>query len=262
MARAKHQLTRRREAVSRLDRLMLYPHQVLLIHYSCESFYDRTDGRSPRVTSIAVRNLERSQTTSFSIHQVAERSGVTPPDIAREYDRLERLMLDEFYEFVRRHENFQWLHWNMRDVNYGFAAIDHRCKVLGGTPVAIPEEQRTDMAALLIDLFGPNYAQHPRLTNVLALNSISSQNFLSGAEEAAAFEAGEYVKLHQSTLRKVDLFVNILNRTWDGTLKTGARWRERYGTTAGGVIEGVTDHWLYKFLGFVGIAASLLSLLK
>jgi len=240
---------------------MEHPGQILLIHYSCESFYDRHDGRSPRVTSIAARNLGHNQTRSFSIHQVAERVGVQPNNIAREYDRLEKQMLDEFYEFVRYHVNFDWLHWNMRDVNYGFAAIEHRHKVLAGIPVAIPEERRIDMASLLIDIHGSGYASHPRLDNLLKLNKISRLNYLSGAEEATAFEQGEYVKLHQSTLRKVDVFVNILNRAWDGTLRTDARWRETYGTTLAGVVEASTDHWSYKVLGFIGIVASIIGVL-
>ena len=33
-----------------------------VIHYSCESFYDRPNGASPRITSIAVRKLDSAQT--------------------------------------------------------------------------------------------------------------------------------------------------------------------------------------------------------
>ena len=32
-------------------------------------------------------------------------------------------MLARFFEFVRRHSHYYWLHWNMRDINYGFAAL-------------------------------------------------------------------------------------------------------------------------------------------
>lgn len=71
-----------------------------VIHYSCESFYDRPEGASPRITSIAIRNLDTGQTSSFSIHQVAERNGVAPREIADNYDKLERQMLDEFYAHI------------------------------------------------------------------------------------------------------------------------------------------------------------------
>jgi hypothetical protein len=80
---------RRRAAKKELDRLFEAPHSVLAIHYSCESFYDRPDGSSPRITSIAVRNLASGQTVSFSIHQLAERDKkVRVEDIEASYDEL------------------------------------------------------------------------------------------------------------------------------------------------------------------------------
>lgn len=63
---------------------------VYAIHYSCESFFDDLDGRSRRITSIAVMNLKTGQTNSFSIHQVAEVTRVQPSDIVSQYDSLER----------------------------------------------------------------------------------------------------------------------------------------------------------------------------
>ena len=90
-----------------------------VIHYSCESFYDRTDGASPRITSIAVRKLSDGQTRSFSIHQVAERRGLSGADLEASYDALERKMLSEFYDYVERLGDVKYLHWNMRDANYG-----------------------------------------------------------------------------------------------------------------------------------------------
>lgn len=53
-------------------------------------------------------------------------------------------------------------------------------------------------------------------------NHITKLDFLTGAEEASAFEAKEYVKLHQSTLRKVDVIAIIAVMAHEGTLKTEA----------------------------------------
>jgi len=64
---------RQKEARERLDSLFSDRSNVWVIHYSCESFYDRPNGASPRITSLAVRSLDSAQTHSFSIHQVAER---------------------------------------------------------------------------------------------------------------------------------------------------------------------------------------------
>lgn len=81
-------LRRRKEAKKGLDALDDRRDQTLVIHYSCESFYDIKDGRTPRVTSIAVRNFSTGQTTSFSIHKSAEQSGVPISEITDHYDTL------------------------------------------------------------------------------------------------------------------------------------------------------------------------------
>ncbi len=54
------------------------PREYLVIHYSCESFYDIRDGRTPRITSIAIREFDSGQTHSFSIHKIAEKQGGAP----------------------------------------------------------------------------------------------------------------------------------------------------------------------------------------
>ena len=127
------------------------PSHVLIIHYSCESFYDIKDGKTPRITSIAVRYLKSAQTKSFSIHKVAERNRVSIGDITNHYDQLESEMLREFFEFVYEHKDYRWIHWNMRDINYGFEAIENRFRVLGGAPTTIIDEKKFDIARILID---------------------------------------------------------------------------------------------------------------
>ena len=55
----------------------------------------------------------------------------------------------------------KYMHWNMRDINYGFPAIEHRYRVLGGNPVIIDDDKKLDLARLLIDIYGVGYAGHP-----------------------------------------------------------------------------------------------------
>lgn len=222
----------RKQKTSRaiIDRLFEDASNVWVTHYSCESFYDRTDGRSPRITSIAVRKLDSGQTVSFSIHQIAELDGIDLSGITEHYDMLERKMLDAFFSHVGSHRGMKYLHWNMRDINYGFAAIEHRYRVLGGEPpFIIPDENKFDLARLLIDVYGVGYTGHPRLTTLLEKNKIQPRDFLNGASEAEAFEQGNYVGLHQSTLRKVDMIANIAGRARDRSLKTNTTWWEMHG---------------------------------
>ena len=48
MANTKRRIKKRRKALSTLEDLVEDASNILLIHYSCESFYDLDDGRSPR----------------------------------------------------------------------------------------------------------------------------------------------------------------------------------------------------------------------
>ncbi len=259
MSDASNRIQQRRLAQSAVEKIVASAANVVVIHYSCESFYDRPDGASPRITSIAVRNLSSAQTTSFSIHQIAERDKKrTTEEIEAAYDDLEKKMLKEFYEYVETHKNHFWLHWNMRDINYGFPAIAHRFKVLGGKPTDIHESQLFDLARILVGLFGVGYAGHPRLTWLVDRNKISDRDLLSGEEEAKAFDSRQYVRLHQSTLRKVDILSGIFGRTADGTLQTNAKLSEIYGSRFRYLMELARDHWIVVITGLVGSIASII----
>ncbi|MDB4876949.1 MAG: hypothetical protein JWM41_3395 [Gemmatimonadetes bacterium] len=260
MGSARDRIKRVREAHEHVEELVSRPETTFIIHYSCESFYDRADGATPRITSIAIRNYSNGQTHSFSIHKVAEVTGTPAGAITVSYDRLERATLDEFFEFVRLHQTNQWVHWNMRDINYGFPAIEHRYRVLGGTPVVIDDSRKHDLARLLSAMYGLRYIGHPRLESLVDKNSITRLDFLSGKEEADAFEAGEYVRLHQSTLRKVDVLATILERAADGSLKTNSGWFDRHGYSPAAVGELVKDHWGFALFAVLASIASIVGL--
>jgi hypothetical protein len=97
-----------------LEDLFVNRAHVWIIHYSCESFYDRLNGQSPRITSIAIRKLDSGQTRSFSIHQVAEQKKVAFEQIEQHYDLLELEMLNAFYDHVNSFQGMRYIHWNMR----------------------------------------------------------------------------------------------------------------------------------------------------
>ena len=50
---------------------------------------------------------------------------------------------------------------------------------------------------------------------------------LNGKEEAIAFNSKEFITLHQSTLRKVDIMSNLWERVLDALLKINTSWREK-----------------------------------
>ena len=227
-----------------IDSLYSKQDNILAIHYSCESFYDIKDGRTPRITSIAIRYIQSGQTQSFSIHKIAEKTGIGFDKITDNYDQLEKSMLKEYFAFIKEHQHFKFVHWNMRNVNYGFQAIEHRYQVLGGKPFKLQDTIKFDLARIIQARYSAKYAGHPRLPTLMDLNSMSKKNFLLGSEEAQAFENKEYVKLHQSTLRKVDIIDDILKRSAEGLLKTNATWKDIHGISLQGLYQLTKDNWL------------------
>jgi hypothetical protein len=265
MASEIHRVRERHEALNTLNAIRSNSKTSYVIHYSCESFYDTVDGRTARVTSIAVRNIASGQTHSFSIHKLGEQRGISLGDIENKYDALEREMLAEFYEFLRQASIHALVHWNMRDINYGFPAIEHRFKVLGERPFVVAEDKKFDLARALVAIYGRGYVGHGkagRFLGICELNKITHKDVLTGPEEAAAFEAKEYVRLHQSTLRKVDMMANVFERAEDGSLKTEAKWREIYGLYPRALVAFVFEHWIFSLITIVVTVAGLFTLFK
>ncbi|MED3832376.1 hypothetical protein [Peribacillus frigoritolerans] len=67
-----HKVKKRKKALEIINELVNNAPHSLLIHYSCESFYNVPSGYTPRVTSIAVRYFNTAQTKSFAIHKIAD----------------------------------------------------------------------------------------------------------------------------------------------------------------------------------------------
>ena len=259
MGKERKRLEQREKLLAKIEELDRKADTTLIIHYSCESFYDRPDGGTPRITSIAVSNLASGQTKSFSIHKIAEQEHIPIQGIDSHYDSLERKMLDEFFEFAHSNKPCSWVHWNMRDINYGFEAIEHRYKVLGQQleHALFSEEKKFDLSRALGQIYGKKYISHPRLETLVDKNGISRTDFLSGAEEAEAFEKGEYVKLHQSTLRKSHVLSEIFQRVADRTLETDAKWLDIHGLNPSTLVEYVREHWIFKALGIIAFLLGL-----
>lgn len=246
---------RQREAGNELAELNKSHKQIIIIHYSCESFYDSESGRTPRITSIACRNYADGQTRSFSIHQVSELPEFSNDDPWDIYDKIEKSLLDDFFSYVRENRNHAfWVHWNMRDINYGFPAIEHRYRVLGGDPTEIPDERKIDLARLLVGLFGKRYAGHPRLTSIVKMNKITDRDFLNGEGEAAAFKNRDFLNLHRSTLRKVDVIASLFDLASQKRLKTSAPLWDKYG----GSVRLFWEKYILTPLGVIGSAIVVL----
>ena len=260
MSKAAERNKKRSKAKEVLKHISDNPSEYLVIHYSCESFFNLPQGNTPRITSIAVRYVRNAQTHSFSIHKMAELKGIIPAQIIQHYNQLEKEMLDEYFNFVNKHLDYKWIHINMRNINFGFEAINHRYRVLGGSPIQINDNFKIDLARLFVDIYGKQYSPHPRMESLYRLNKVTMASFLTGEEEATAFNNGDYVALHQSTLRKVDNMHNVISLSVEGDLKTNSNIFQVYGISPAGIFFAAKDNWIVAIILFL-FATAIASLI-
>ena len=129
-----------------IRKLKRTPENFYIIHYSCQSLYDDNEGLSPRITSIAVSHFATGQTVSFSTHAIAENLNIERDSVRERFDEIEFRLLTEFYAFVRDRRDKHWIHWNMRNLTYGFEHLEHRYLTLeGDNPVVIAVERRINL---------------------------------------------------------------------------------------------------------------------
>lgn len=227
---------------------------VLIIHLSCQTLGDQNEGYSPRITSIAVMHAGSSTMHSFSIHLAAEELKTPINKIESHYDIIESQMLKDFYCFVRSHQEHYWVHWNMRDINFGFEAIAHRHKVLTGENAPhIPDEKRLCLPTLITSIFGHDYVPHPRMNNLMELNGGAHRNVLSGKDEVTAFNNKQFFKMHQSTMAKVYFFRNVIEKMMRGLLKT-RKSLIRY------QVNEFMERPAVKIIGFIAVLFTVLQL--
>ncbi len=249
-------LKERRQGFDQLKEILKDKVKCYIIHYSCESFIT-SHGRTQRITSICIRNLKTAQTTSFSIHLQAQIEGKDFNNLSTvEYDKLEREMLKDFCAFVKRNNSCKWIHWNMRDSNYGFEALNNRIKILGGQKFLIIDDFKFDFPIILGMIFTYGYEKNRpngRLLNLAERNGITTQDAITGAEEAKAFDDKEYLKLHMSTLKKVDIINSIIHRVENDELKVCSNKKEIYGLTLPGISLLIKNTpWLLFLTSIIG----------
>lgn len=195
-----------------------------VIHYSCQSLYDDNAQLSPRITSIVVSNYGSGEEISFSTHAIAEELGLAREDVEQNFSRVELQLIEDFNDFIRGRRDKYWIHWNMRNLTYGFEHISHRYRALGGSrPVDIPIERRLNLNDLLARHFGKDYAKHPKLHSLMEMNGGIHRYFLTGSQEVEAFERREFIRMYNSAQCKVGFLVSVVRRWSSGRLRTDSR---------------------------------------
>ncbi len=218
---------------------------LFAIHYSCESLDDTNTSYAPRITSIAILNINSKIVHSFAIHICATEENIVPKDIPNKYDYLEIQMLHKFSQFISENQQAFWLHWNMSSIHYGFSAINLRYQKLTQNNLPnIPDDHCYNLSDLIQDKYGRNCVDHPKMFSLMDLNGGRNRSVLSGKNEAQAFKEKSYVNLHNSTIQKVYWFSEIAKLLAKGKVKTQrSNWHEK--------INQCTEHSVSKLLGFI-----------
>jgi len=198
------------------------PDHYYIIHYSSEHLFDETiSGSSPRITSIVVNHYSTGQIQSFAIHTVADLLGIPKAQVAAQYDLIEKEMLTQFFSFVAPRTQHLWVHWNMRTIVFGFEHLEHRYKhFTGQNAPTIPVENRINLNDVLRSKYGELYAAHPQMINLMRLQGDLPKHFLTGEQESQCFANQEFIRMHLSTISKVQFFGYAIRQAIRGKLRT------------------------------------------
>jgi hypothetical protein len=182
------------------------------VHYACEKFNEVKDA-PPAVFCVSFFDVNTSSSYAFGLSNIG-----TEDTSSRE---REVLLLQAALKFLHEHSEARWLHWNMSRPEYGFQALADRLAWLGHEPPALPSsDRRHDLPNLISERYGHNYAPHPRLSNLIQMNGISSYRARWGTDEPDLAERKEYTAIQQSVTEKVYLLARIFDLFVDGQLQT------------------------------------------
>ncbi|WP_405368742.1 hypothetical protein [Nonlabens sp. Asnod2-A12] len=234
---------------------------TFFIHYSCESF-ENLDGYTPRIASISLMNFESLQIISFSIHLEAQIQGFNFKELNnKQLDLCEKGMLKNYFNFLKKNNSSNFVHWLMNTPTYGFEAIKNRYKILKGNPVDLNDNIKINLSEILCLIYGYNYeVDKPdgRLIHLCERNNISPLGLLKGREEAELFKQRDWLKLSNSTNAKVKSLLYIVRKHYKKELKTNSNIVEKYGLTMRGLEELKDNSYILKtiwwliilFIGF------------
>jgi len=200
------------------------PENFFIIHYSCQNLNDDNEALSPRITSIAINHYITGQSVSFSTHSISEELRISRDNVLQRFDEVELELLTQFYKFIRDRREKYWVHWNMRNLTFGFEHLEHRYRVLGGNDACvIAVERRLNLNDLIADRYGEGYAKHPKMISLMEQNGGRHRDFLTGKEEVEAFQNKEFLRMHASTLSKVGFFSSTMRKFVNGKLVTASK---------------------------------------
>jgi hypothetical protein len=253
----------RKIARKKLRKITSDPSNVFAIHYSqVQNYKDEDNNLSPLVSAIVVKSLDDSTYKHFSIHLEADRADIPKEEIENNIRELEYWTLKAFNDFVKRNNTKTWIHWDMKNIHFGFEAIKHRfLKLVEESNVRfeeIPLNKKINLNTVIEDMYGESYIEgDDKLASMLKKNNSDflPQNYLSTENEASEFENHNYNIVLGSLDCKVDFLCKAVKNLKEKNLKVGNK--DNYSI----FIEFIS-HPIFAFLGWLlGIILAIFSMI-
>lgn len=215
-------------------------------------------------------NAENEQTMAFSLKKSAEKYNTDFFEASDDdKDVIEADMLQSFFEYVKDNQEKKWLHWNMKNNNFGFSALEERFETLGGKPFHFEEGKLINISVLLKKKYGRNFAKDStwngkmmgKMYDIFTLNGITDDSILNGEQEIKEYILKNIMSIEQSVLGKLKAFQTIVEKTSDNELTTrGKVLRDVYGLSIGGVFQYIQDNAILAFLSSIlgGVIATVI----
>ncbi len=198
------------------------PSNVLIINYSHAQYPDEDidNSISPLITAIVIRSLDDQINEHFSIHYEADKAGILKEEISNNLRELELQVLKSFNRFVIRHTDYVWVHWEMKNIHFGFPAIKHRFeKLFHGTKESlheIPSHKNINLYSILEFMYGNDFAELPdSLGSIIKINNkntILPTDYISVEKEGEEFEKQNYNSILKSLDCKVSKIREFLQK--------------------------------------------------
>lgn len=206
----------RKIAVANLKKLTEDPSKVLFVHYSESSTYDDDDygNISPIITSIVIKSLDGQTDKQFAIHLEADKADIPKDQIQDSYRELELRILKLYNDFVRRHLDCFWIHWDMKNIHFGFEAIKHRYeKIFENLDdyCEIPNNKKKNLRTIIEGMYGDNFVSGSDTLKALMLcnsSNVEDSTYLSKDNESTQFESKNFI----AVIKSVDLKVEFIKK--------------------------------------------------
>ena len=244
----------RKAAVNNLKKITEDSSKVLFIHYSASRTFDDDDygNISPIITSIVIKSLDGQIDKQFAIHLEADKAHIPKDQIQDSYRELELRILKLYNNFAKRHLDCYWIHWDMKNIHFGFEAIKHRYEKIFedlSDYCDIPSNKKKNLRSIIEGMYGEGFVNGADM--ICNSNNVEDSTFLSIDDESSQFESKNFFAVIKSVDLKVDFIKKATNKLIQKKLIVSNK--NNYA-----VFIDVVNHPIFTFIGWLATVVGLI----